>query len=122
MCHRQGEGEGEDDGKSMSLSFLRGRGGGCIVVRESKGKGDGEDMSSSSLSSRMKVRVGVHCRQGEDEGKVDGKGLRAHHRHCREVRVKARCHWREGAATYHKWTLLTEGYGSTHGCRYDRDG
>ena len=30
----------------------------------------------------MKVRV--HCHQGEDEGEVDGKGLRAHCRHRRE--------------------------------------
>ena len=70
----------------------------------------------------MKVRVRVHCHQGEDKGEVDGKGLRARHHHCQEVRVKVHCHWREGAMTYHKWTPLTEGYRSTHGCGYDRDG
>ena len=36
------------------------------------------------------------------------------------VRVRVRHCWREGAATYHKWTPL-QGYGSAHGCGYDRD-
>ena len=26
----------------------------------------------------------VHCHQGEDEGEVDGEGLRAHRRHRQE--------------------------------------
>ena len=31
----------------------------------------------SLLSLRVKVKVRVHCCQGEDEGEVDGEGLRA---------------------------------------------
>ena len=41
---------------------------------ESEGKGD---MSLSLLRVKVKPKVRVCCHQGEDEGKVDGEGLRA---------------------------------------------
>ena len=48
-----------------------------------QGESEGEGDMSLSLS-RVKVKVRVHCHQGEDDGEVDGKRLRARCCHHQE--------------------------------------